>query len=179
MVNAKGLTVKFNTRGRTLTGKDFRKMSDAALLDYVLGFAMSLPWKDEANQDYTVTMLGLASRSIKERTEGKGKKEEETTPQDPDRERAIAAILTQQAVHEAERALESAEAQAVEFYNRMVEGKDVQALRELTAVLEDLKGVFKGSFAFECIWDAVKDRIEDEEWAAAGYPQEAEGREAA
>ena len=70
-----GLVVKFGRRGRTYTGKDFRGMSDYNLLNKVIVFAASLPWKDEKSRQDTFTMLGMVGRWIKEREKDEPREE--------------------------------------------------------------------------------------------------------
>jgi len=147
-----GLTVKFDPRGRTYTQKDFRGMSDHDLISKVCVFADYLPWKNDVNRSDLFASLCIVSKIIRER-------EEEAKVPKTIRE----AIHTQQKVTETEKALDAAEAEAATAYEAMVDDKDLNGLQEIAAILEDLKGSFNGSSAFEDILQAVKDRIKDEQ----------------
>lgn len=80
---------------------------------------------------------------------------------DKDRKRVLAAIQAEQKVADAEKALDLACAGSRKAYQRMVGRLRLKGLQELNAIFEDLKDSHEGSTAFEIIWHAVKDHIED------------------
>jgi hypothetical protein len=96
-----------------------------------------------------------------------------------DREMMLAAIHGFEIVTAAQKALDTAEAEAAKAYGRTVEGEDLEGLRRLEKVCLDLKPSFRKSWGYEVVRGSIRDRIEDEEWAAAGYPKKAKGRAAA
>jgi hypothetical protein len=67
MEQGAGLKVKFDSRGRTYTAKDFRGMSDYDLVCKVIIFSNYLPWKNDANRYDLLQFLGVASRIARDR----------------------------------------------------------------------------------------------------------------
>ncbi|RJR40883.1 MAG: hypothetical protein C4576_19375 [Desulfobacteraceae bacterium] len=75
-----GLTVKFDSRGRTYKQKDFREMPDDKLMNKVVVFADYLPWKDGDNRQHVLEYLCLAARRIGDREAKKAEPQEQSNP---------------------------------------------------------------------------------------------------
>lgn len=80
---------------------------------------------------------------------------EEIKENDLDRGKIISAILAEQNVTEAEKTAQiltkAAKKGAEKAYKEMVKGKNLKGLEDLDAIMEDLKGSYKGSDAFELV----------------------------